>query len=113
MPEVINHITTAEETLRHHWGWKGHGPALSRTTNKSLKAKNNRVACHSENSPQLSPGQSCDEYPFASTYEGAANNSDYSAVAVNAAQNSFAGTRLATFYQNNRIIDHDNFWVSP
>ncbi|MFF4291493.1 hypothetical protein ACFY0R_40365 [Streptomyces sp. NPDC001633] len=55
----------------------------------------------------------CDEYPFASTYEGAAQSSkepsapknNYSALPIPKAQNKAGGTILALFYDKNRILD--------
>ncbi|MFE5122969.1 hypothetical protein [Streptomyces sp. NPDC056669] len=55
----------------------------------------------------------CDEYPFASTYEGAAQPAsepgaranNWSAKALAAGDNSAAGTILGEFYDKNRIIE--------
>ncbi|MFH8635231.1 hypothetical protein ACH4CC_36020 [Streptomyces lydicus] len=55
----------------------------------------------------------CDEYPFASTYEGAAQSSkehsapkdNFSALPIPKAQNAAGGTILALFYDKNRILD--------
>ncbi|MEH1129833.1 NucA/NucB deoxyribonuclease domain-containing protein [Micromonospora sp. CPCC 206061] len=44
---------------------------LTRTTNEALRDANRRIACPS--SYPRPAGMSCDEYPYASTYEGAAN----------------------------------------
>ncbi|MFC5252216.1 NucA/NucB deoxyribonuclease domain-containing protein [Streptomyces nigrescens] len=63
----------------------------------------------------------CDEFPFASTYEGAAEfeytgdvmKNNYSVLPVNKKQNGDAGTLLKSFYAKNRIIDglEDGFLV--
>ncbi|REK84669.1 hypothetical protein DY245_42025 [Streptomyces inhibens] len=63
----------------------------------------------------------CDEFPFASTYEGAAEfeytgdvmKNNYSVLPVNKKQNGDAGTLLKSFYAKNRIIDgmEDGFVV--
>jgi hypothetical protein len=46
---------------------------LTRTTNPAVNAANGAVACpHGPNYPRPD-GFTCDEYPFASTYEGAAS----------------------------------------
>ena len=63
-------------------------------------------------------GQDCDEYPFSSTYEGAARH-DYedvpygmfSARALGRADNQEAGSRLGVFLGYDRIIDGDEFFV--
>jgi Deoxyribonuclease NucA/NucB len=61
----------------------------------------------------LPTGKSCDEYPFATTYEGAAKGDNrYSVRYVVAAQNSLAGSRLGSFYGADRVLDNDFFWVS-
>ncbi|SNT57716.1 Deoxyribonuclease NucA/NucB [Streptosporangium subroseum] len=53
---------------------------------------------------------SCDEYPFASTKEGAASTpSNYSVELIKLEDNCASGSRLGWFYQQNRIIpEHRN-----
>lgn len=52
------------------------------------------------------PGCDCDEYPFASTWNGAYFQIDTgSARYVNSAQNQAAGGRIGNFYQRERVID--------
>ncbi|MFJ8041245.1 NucA/NucB deoxyribonuclease domain-containing protein [Kitasatospora sp. NPDC096147] len=54
----------------------------------------------------------CDEYPFASTYEGAAGaNGNYSIRLLDKTQNLSAGGTLVQFYHSWRIIDGDPFFV--
>lgn len=54
----------------------------------------------------------CDEYPFASTYEGAAFGDDrYSARLIDAADNQEAGRRLGQIFRQNRVLDGDPFYV--
>jgi hypothetical protein len=48
---------------------------------------------------------------MASTYEGAAFNSDYSIAIVPASANSSQGGILSNFYGSNRVIDNDLFMV--
>ncbi len=74
--QVAWHILWAQRNLTHHWGWQGHGPELTRTMNRSLIRANRRTACPSS-IPRPS-GKSCDEYPFASTHQGASVNPDFS-----------------------------------
>lgn len=69
------------------------------------------------------PGQGgpydCDEYPFASTYEGAARyryegshlQNFWSARWVKRTHNQEAGRRLGRWYVNDRILDHDRFFI--
>jgi len=63
----------------------------------------------------------CDEYPFASTKNGAGYAADngmknhYSLRAVGKSHNSTArgshGKALGSFYNRNRVLPNDNFWV--
>jgi hypothetical protein len=55
-------------------------------------------------------GRSCDEYPFATTAEGASRG-PYSVRWINETQNSLAGSKLSSFYNFNRVLDGDNFFV--
>jgi hypothetical protein len=59
-------------------------------------------------------GEHCDEYPFASTEEGAADPFwDFSVDAINGSQNCAAGALLAWYYTNDRILygREDEFYV--
>lgn len=92
-------------------------------TNKNRYNANRREAikvCTAVDPDYASKGLQCDEYPFASTYEGAAQSiyepdkpkKNFSALAVPKNDNQKAGSQLATYY-NNRIIDgeYDGFYV--
>ncbi|MFE4331466.1 hypothetical protein ACFRCI_30575 [Streptomyces sp. NPDC056638] len=58
-------------------------------------------------------GKECDEFPFASTYQGSAieeydvhvERNNYSVMPLDGTQNGAAGNLLAGFYTNNRMID--------
>ncbi|MGV9779182.1 DNRLRE domain-containing protein [Streptosporangium sp. NPDC003464] len=58
----------------------------------------------------------CDEYPFASTYQGAAGNGrgtgHYSIRAVNGGHNERHGNALKSFYDKYHVATHHAFWVS-
>ncbi|MFF8974419.1 NucA/NucB deoxyribonuclease domain-containing protein [Streptomyces sp. NPDC014995] len=54
---------------------------------------------------------SCDEYPFASTWQGANTGGSYSQRMIDAKQNSGGGRALSLFYLYNRIIEKDRFLV--
>ncbi|MFI7005542.1 NucA/NucB deoxyribonuclease domain-containing protein [Streptomyces sp. NPDC050145] len=57
-------------------------------------------------------GLDCDEYPFASTLQGAAaGDNRYSARALDSADNQTAGRRLGQFYDRQRVLDNDPFFV--
>ncbi|MCW7940655.1 hypothetical protein AAW14_01010 [Streptomyces hygroscopicus] len=108
--QVAWHIDWAQRNLGHHWGWQGHGPALTRTMDKSLIKRNRRTACPSS-IPRPS-GKSCDEYPFASTYQGASLNPDFSCHMVPEAQNSNEGNYRKQWYNANRLFEREKFWVN-
>ncbi|MFD0396416.1 NucA/NucB deoxyribonuclease domain-containing protein [Streptomyces nogalater] len=57
-------------------------------------------------------GKSCDEYPFATTWQGASTGSGkFSWRMIDAKQNSQGGNALNNFYTYNRIIEKDRFLV--
>ncbi|MER7130123.1 DNRLRE domain-containing protein [Streptosporangium saharense] len=58
-------------------------------------------------------GNSCDEYPFASTVQGAANaKGHFSLRALNHQQNVDHGHVLRSFYAHYRVGANNQFWVS-
>ncbi|MEU6262838.1 NucA/NucB deoxyribonuclease domain-containing protein [Saccharopolyspora shandongensis] len=64
-------------------------------------------------------GMECDEYPFQSTYQGAAESTGDqpfswhgSARPIPRADNGTGGTLLANFYGRNRVLDKDRFYVT-
>lgn len=63
-------------------------------------------------------GLQCDEYPFASTYQGAAESTGNqpfswhgSARPITGADNVTGGSLLGAFYGANRVLDKDRFYV--
>ncbi|MFE7834928.1 hypothetical protein ACFU53_02295 [Streptomyces sp. NPDC057474] len=97
----------------------------------STRADKNRTvkspACIEQDPAYASKGLECDEFPFASTYEGAAQyewrpkqdwetnieENNWSARPVLERDNRSAGGFLIDFYKKNRILDleDDGFWV--
>ncbi|WP_405656633.1 hypothetical protein [Streptomyces sp. RK9] len=69
----------------------------------------------------LDHDRECDEYPYASTYEGSVTGvqkfqpndgyKHYSVKAIDAKHNGDAGTDLKAFYKVNRMLDKDPFYV--
>ncbi|MFL4909262.1 NucA/NucB deoxyribonuclease domain-containing protein [Streptomyces sp. MMS24-I2-30] len=104
---VAKHITQAQSRLIQAWGLKGRGPALTITRDDRLNNRNRRAACGN------SPRPSCDEYPFASTYEGAFRNKDYSTRTVPLTSNTREGNYRQQWYNRNRLLESDAFWVQP
>ena len=129
--QIARHISQAQAS-----GLPGSFAArsyLHRLTNQTQIGLNRDQACGSPPPAVLAPStNNCDEYPFASTYEGAwtgggtartqsgcyyvvlnpsTGSSGYSICSVDAAQNSGAGSDLGGFYARNRVIDRDPFMV--
>jgi hypothetical protein len=120
--ELAEHISRAQRS-----GLPG---TLTRVTDSVRIAKNRATACRAS---YRSPGKDCDEYPFASTYEGAASgggprtfagcgisavpqgatgSKGFSVCMINRGQNQTGGSQLLFFYNNNRVLDKDPFRVS-
>ncbi len=132
-PTLARHIQAAQQSGLP--GAPGTNP-LYRTQDTNLINANRNTACPT--SLPRPTGFSCDEYPFATTYEGAfietsdydagprtwpwcqvtlgAPNSTgpfgYSVCMINASDNSNGGNALGLFYYYNRVIDDDTFYVS-
>ena len=112
------------------------GVPLHRTQDRALVALNRATSCppRAAGGPIRPRGMSCDEYPFASTYEGAASApgggrtfdwcqfptlpvgvvgpSGYSACMIDELLNSSAGNVLNTnLYKQFRVIEGDAFFV--
>ncbi|MFC5149501.1 NucA/NucB deoxyribonuclease domain-containing protein [Streptomyces aureoversilis] len=104
---VAKHITEAQRRLNQAWGLQGRGPALKVTRDGTLNDLNRRAACG------RSPAASCDEYPFASTYEGAHRNKDFSTKTVPLTSNTNEGNYRQRWYNRNRLLESDAFWVQP
>jgi hypothetical protein len=113
----------------------GHGTPfsqpLTKTTDPRITSANGRIACPPRRITP--PGKTCDEYPFASTLEGASalpNNGrtfpgclfdarlpigvqgpGWSACMIDERHNRNGGTDLLIFYRTQRVIDGDQFFV--
>jgi len=75
---------------------------LNRTTTASMCTKLPPVA-----------GSQCDEYPFASTYEGSAKgDGNYSLQRLDATANLSAGGKLSAWFSSDRILHKDKFLIS-
>ncbi|WP_312038298.1 NucA/NucB deoxyribonuclease domain-containing protein [Streptomyces galbus] len=83
---------------------------LTRLIDQKRQVANRNTAC-----PPSLPRPallSCDEYPFASTWQGASTGGgNYSRRMIDAKQNSAGGGALGGFYLYNRIIESDKFLV--
>ncbi|MFI5614090.1 NucA/NucB deoxyribonuclease domain-containing protein [Amycolatopsis sp. NPDC051903] len=104
---VADHVFNAEATLPTHWGNPNYpNSQLTRSTDPAVEANNRGVAC--ANVPP-----SCDEYPMATTNQGAFYSApgDWSAVTVPVSANNSQGGTMTNFNNYNRIVDGDEFWV--
>ncbi len=111
---VAAHMADAEASLANHPGRQADGIPLTRQTDL-LDIVANRLASCGAFKPTIPQG-SCDEYPFASTEEGAARPGallgvDFSVREVPLSQNRSQGGVLGRFYRRNRVLDGDSFWV--
>lgn len=126
-PDIAYHVNAAQNS-----GLVGRDIPLHRLMNKDKEAENRHTACRIR--PPLD--YSCDEYPFASTYEGAAtwgggegagrtfDNCQrpdlptgvtgavgWSGCMVPKSDNDYQGGDLSEFYWRNHVIDMDDFYV--
>jgi len=109
---VADHVFQAEAALPSHWGNPNFGDsaALTRDMSQADQDANRAVACPSGQTP---PGQSCDEYPMASTHQGAAFSApgDWSIAFVTPGANDSQGGVLSSFYRFFHVLDGDEFFV--
>jgi Deoxyribonuclease NucA/NucB len=87
-----------------HIGQPGSGRPLHRNTGPQ-EADNNRSISCPESVPRPA-GYQCDEYPFASSFEGGAAMSPPNRISawVPATENNTQGQKLRNFYRTNRLI---------
>ncbi|MEU4674700.1 NucA/NucB deoxyribonuclease domain-containing protein [Amycolatopsis sp. NPDC023774] len=89
---------------------------MHRTLNSATQTANNnaaRATCAAVWGPYDGNLLNCDEYPFASTQEGAGpGNGNYSARLIDAGDNQAAGRWLDSNYTLNRIIDGDPYYIA-
>ncbi|MFG2129319.1 NucA/NucB deoxyribonuclease domain-containing protein [Streptomyces sp. NPDC048751] len=107
-PEVAKHIKDAQATdLPGKYGTTNY---LTRLTDRRKIKENREKACPS--SLPRPAGKSCDEYPFASTWQGAKyGGGRFSRRMVNARQNTNAGKALKGLYTYSRVLEGDRFVV--
>lgn len=123
-PEVdqsARHILDAQQLPERtfpSWPGKsvpGSSEPLHRLINRDKQDANRDVAiatCNDVWGNYEGSGLECDEYPFSSTYEGAAKNDNrYSARLIDGRDNRKGGERIQKVYEENRILDNDPFYV--
>lgn len=87
---------------------------LTRTVDGNLNAaQRSRAVYQCSKWFPKQPDESCDEYPFASTYEGTFNDpeTNYSVRYINATHNSTEGNKRGVWYYYDRILELDGFRV--
>lgn len=127
-PDLIRHIQAAQRSgLPGRWPL---GTPLRRLVGKAAIEANRNAACLQR---WRGRGLSCDEYPFASTKQGAKSSpgpartfphcdisdlptgvrgpNGQSVCRIPLGQNSYGGSILNSFYADNRILDNDAFRV--
>lgn len=91
-----------------HRLYAGYDAAAQERSNANETAKNAACARLTHTA-----GQDCDEYPFASAWEGAGlGDENFSVMYVDSAQNQKAGSRLSTWYGSDRILNGDGFGMN-
>ncbi|MER5418233.1 DNRLRE domain-containing protein [Streptosporangium roseum] len=105
-------LNPADKIIPGNWG-----NFLSRAKYRTTPAENRgavEVACATEFTRSQREGLQCDEFPFASTEQGASRanpRNNYSVQPVDPTHNNAHGLALGSWYQNNRIIRSDKFWI--
>ncbi len=100
-PTIANHVYRAMQSGRP---WK---LTYIGADNDSLQRRNHDQACKDIESPRPT-GYQCDEYPFASTYQGGAGAS---ASLVPKLENRRQGGQLSDFYQRYNLTNGSQFVV--
>lgn len=120
--ESAAHILAAQAALPNNIGrWDPdvslRGKAMTRMRNDPVRISNrdtSKMLCEQRFPGQEDGGKDCDEYPFASTYQGASlvPEDQMSVRYLDSSDNRRVGGRLGQFYcGSNRIVDGEEFWV--
>jgi hypothetical protein len=112
LPGIVSNIQKAQSGPGHY-GKPGSGHPLHHITNTTQQRANYNAVCARSVVGPAPSGKSCDEYPFKTAREGgktlsAANR--HTAWVPTAEQNSQGG-RITAFYNANRVLNGDAFWV--
>jgi hypothetical protein len=106
--DVAKNVQTAQKTKSRHFGWYGHGDPLTRAPS-SVQTLNRKAACGKTN---YKKPYSCDEYPFAATYQGAhyfpAQNVTMKVLGT---ENSTEGGRRSAMYISERLFYGEPYYV--
>jgi hypothetical protein len=106
---VAANVEAGQRTKPHHFGWYGHGSPLRRATSLTVQNRNRQAACGRTHYRKT---WSCDEYPFAATYQGAYYYPHDSRTArVLGTQNSAESGYRTNMYRTERVLNLDRYWV--
>lgn len=105
MPTKALHILVAQDVL-------GYPTVLTRDTNVAMRRRRRMSVCKNWNTTL----SSCDEYPFASTYEGgdaglSTSGRAASTFGIPILEQKIEGGTISRFYQDNEVQDGDQFLV--
>jgi hypothetical protein len=112
LPAIAANIARIQKAGPHHYGDQALGGLpLTRTTSTKVENANRSTACPA--SRKRPRGKSCDEYPFAKTWQGASKTTppDWGWAWVPVSEQNSQGGLLGAFYAANRILNNDAFWV--
>ncbi|GAA2215658.1 hypothetical protein GCM10009850_111260 [Nonomuraea monospora] len=88
---------------------------LRRTTKDDVEKANRDIAIpECKKIRDYVKPDSCDEYPFATTYEGAGGRNtgyNYSVAIIPGPDNCSQGGAMRMWYERNRVLDLDSYWV--
>ena len=106
--QVARNVQRGQQTKSLHFGWYGHGRVLFRAP-PSVAARNRQAAC---GKTRYRKPYSCDEYPFAATYQGAFYfPSQNVTMKVPGTENSTEGGLRSAMYVSERLLYGDSYWV--
>ncbi|MFH5210147.1 hypothetical protein ACHIPZ_18360 [Antrihabitans sp. NCIMB 15449] len=106
--EVAQHVFDAQASLPSRWGV--YGVPLTRAMDTAVIDANRAVACPTGSA---TPPLECDEYPMASTHQGAAfvSPGDWSSRPVPKEANDSQGGTMSSTYNAARLIENDPYVV--
>jgi hypothetical protein len=106
--QVAQNVQAGETTGSLHFGWYGHGQALVRAPSDAA-ARNEAAACAAAGAQ---PPDSCAQYPFAATYQGAYYFPDQNVtMQVPSTQNATEDGLRNAMYVSERLLAGDSYWV--
>nr|WP_269326633.1 NucA/NucB deoxyribonuclease domain-containing protein [Kineosporia mesophila] len=117
LTEINKNIARIQKAGSKHYGSKtlskGKNPLVRQTAAAKINANRNE-ACPTARKRAAPSGFSCDEYPFASTAQGAANvpASEWGWAYVPEGENDKQGGLIGKFFSQNRVLRGDAFWVA-